>query len=138
MHHPAGHGVNPLLVAATHANQSQTQNLPNQAPASNLHVPGAPAQDQQNLLHHHRGHNQTPTHIKVVKPPEYFPEWKESAATAAGGGGGAGSGMEEAAFLGAQVAAKVVFVVDQGISKGFLTRADYNELGPGGIHECAM
>ncbi|ERF71997.1 hypothetical protein EPUS_09363 [Endocarpon pusillum Z07020] len=133
MHHPAGHGVNPLLVAATHANQSQTQNLPTQQPASNLHVPGA--QDQQNP-HHHRGHNQTPTHIKVVKAPEYFPEWKESAAAPAGGG--AGTGMEEATFLGAQVAAKVVFVVDQGISKGFLTRADYNELGPGGIHECAM
>ncbi len=143
MHHPAGHGVNPLLVAATHANQSQTQNLPNPAAApSNLHVPGTTQpQDPQNLLlphhHHHRGHNQTPTHIKVVKPPEYFPEWRESAATAAAGGG-AGTGMEEATFLGAQVAAKVVFVVDQGISKGFLTRADYNEMGPAGIHECAM
>jgi actin-related protein 9 len=122
MHHPAGHGVNPLLVAATHANQSQSQNLTLQPP--NLHVPGP---DQQSI-HHHRGHNQTPTNIKVVKPPEYFPEWKDSTA----------AGMEEAGFLGAQVAAKVVFVVDQGISKGFLTRADYNEMGPGGIHECAM
>jgi actin-related protein 9 len=122
MHHPAGHGVNPLLVAATHANQSQNQHLPNQPP--NLHVPG---QDQPNI-HHHRGHNQTPTNIKLVKAPEYFPEWKDSSV----------AGMEEAGFLGAQVAAKVVFVVDQGISKGFLTRADYNEMGPGGIHECAM
>jgi actin-related protein 9 len=123
MHHPAGHGVNPLLVAATHANQSQNQHLPNQPPQT-LHVPG---QDQQSP-HHHRGHNQTPTIIKTVKPPEYFPEWRDSGA----------AGMEEAGFLGAQVAAKVVFVVDQGISKGFLTRADYNEMGPGGIHECAM
>ena len=48
------------------------------------------------------------------------------------------AGMEDAGFLGAQVAAKVVFVVDQGISKGFLSRAEYNEMGPGGIHECAM
>ena len=122
MHHPAGHGVNPLLVAATHANQAQIQQLPNQA--ITLHVP---VQDPQNI-HHHRAHHQTPTNIKVVKAPEYFPDWKESSA----------AGMEEAAFLGAQVAAKVVFVVDQGSSKGFLTRVDYNEMGPAGIHECAM
>ena len=78
--------------------------------------------------HHHRGFSQSPTSIKTVKPPEYFPEWKNPAV----------SGMEEAAFLGAQVAAKVVFIVDQGNSKGFLSRGEYNELGPGGIHDCAM
>ena len=122
MHHPAGHGVNPLLVAATHANQSQSQQLPNQH--QSLNVPG---QDPQHI-HHPRGHNQTPTNIKVCKPPDYFPEWKDPSM----------AGMEEAGFLGAQVAAKVVFVVDQGISKGFLSRAEYNEMGPGGIHECAM
>ena len=48
------------------------------------------------------------------------------------------SGMEEAGFLGAQVAAKVIFIVDQGLSKGFLTRVEYNEMGPAGIHECSM
>lgn len=41
--------------------------------------------------------------------------------------------MDEASFLGAQVAAKVLFVVDQGLSKGFMTRSDYNEEGPNGI-----
>ncbi len=46
--------------------------------------------------------------------------------------------MEEAGFLGAQVAAKVVFVVDQGISKGFMSRTEYNELGPQGIHESCL
>jgi actin-related protein 9 len=46
--------------------------------------------------------------------------------------------MEEAGFLGAQVAAKVVFIVDQGNSKGFLTRSEYNELGPTGIHDCSI
>ena len=46
--------------------------------------------------------------------------------------------MEEAGFLGAQVAAKVLFVVDGGISKGFLTRGEYNDMGPAGIHDCAM
>jgi actin-related protein 9 len=78
--------------------------------------------------HHHHGYIQSPTSIKTVKPPDYFPEWKNPAV----------AGMEEAAFLGAQVAAKVVFIVDQGSSKGFLSRSEYNELGPGGIHECAM
>lgn len=57
--------------------------------------------------------------------PEYFPEWKEV-------------GPEEAAFLGAQVAAKVIFIVDQGLSKGFMSRAEYNELGPQGIHESCL
>jgi actin-related protein 9 len=56
---------------------------------------------------------------------DYFPEWKEV-------------GFEEAHFLGAQVAAKIIFVIDQGLSKGFMTRTEYNELGPQGIHEFAM
>ena len=70
-------------------------------------------------------HQQTPTSIGVKKMPEYFPEWKEV-------------GTEEASFLGAQVAAKVVFVVDQGVSKGFMTRTEYNEMGPPGIHESCL
>lgn len=74
---------------------------------------------------HQHGHSQTPASIKLLKIPEYFPEWKEV-------------GMEEASFLGAQVAAKVVFVVDQGLSKGYMSRTEYNDLGPQGIHESAM
>jgi actin-related protein 9 len=31
-------------------------------------------------------------------------------------------GFEESVFLGAQVAAKVIFVQDQGVSSGFLSR----------------
>jgi actin-related protein 9 len=73
----------------------------------------------------HSAHSQTPTNIKVVKPPEYFPEWKED-------------GYDEAAFLGAQVAAKVIFVVDQGQSKGYMTRPDYNDQGPQGIHDYSL
>jgi actin-related protein 9 len=60
-----------------------------------------------------------------VKPPEYFPEWKDV-------------GYDEAAFLGAQVGAKVLFIVDQGMSKGYMTRPDYNEQGPTGIHEYSL
>lgn len=75
--------------------------------------------------HQHSGHAQTPTSIKFLKVPEYFTEWKDF-------------GMEEASFLGAQVAAKVVFVVDQGLSKGFMSRTEYNDLGPQGIHESCL
>lgn len=96
-------------------------------PNPHLQVPGQLGADP-SLHQSHRGFSQSPTSIKTVKPPEYFPEWKDPSV----------SGMEEASFLGAQVAAKVVFIVDQGNSKGFLTRSEYNELGPTGIHDCAM
>jgi len=76
-------------------------------------------------MHTHSSHGQTPTSIKTAKLPEYFPEWKDV-------------GFEEAVFLGAQVAAKVVFVVDQGLSKGFMSRVEYNELGPQGIHDSSF
>lgn len=80
------------------------------------------------MAHHHRGFSQSPTAIKTVKVPEYFPEWKLASV----------AGMEEAAFLGAQVAGKVIFMVDAGQNKGFMNRTEYNELGPAGIHEYAM
>lgn len=133
--HHIGSGVNPLLVAAT-KNMMQ----PGGAPAQQLQVPGQPPQQQlhggfmppgameQSYRQSYRGTSQSPTTMKTVKAPEYFPEWKDPSV----------AGMEEASFLGAQVAAKVVFIVDQGISKGFLTRSEYNELGPEGIHSCAM
>lgn len=73
----------------------------------------------------HSSHSQTPTSIKFVKPPEYFPEFKDV-------------GYDDSAFLGAQVAAKVIFVVDQGQSKGYMTRPDYNEQGPQGIHDYSL
>lgn len=71
----------------------------------------------------HSSHSQSPTSIKVVTPPTYFPEWKT---------------YEEALFLGGQLAAKVVFVVDQGTSKGCMTRSDFNDAGPSGIHEMCV
>ncbi|KAF2645039.1 actin-like ATPase domain-containing protein [Massarina eburnea CBS 473.64] len=106
--------VNPLLYAATTA---QTQHL----------MPhGTPTPLMPGMSHNqHSSHGQTPTSIKYVKPPEYFPEWKEV-------------GFDESAFLGAQVAAKVIFVVDQGQSKGYMTRPDYNEQGPTAIHDYAL
>jgi actin-related protein 9 len=79
----------------------------------------------QHYAERHSSHGQTPLSIRVAKMPEYFPEWKEV-------------GFDEAGFLGAQVAAKVVFVVDQGANRGFMSRVEYNELGPEGVAEVFM
>lgn len=118
LHHTIAHGVNPLLAAAT---KHATQQL-HPAPA-HLQVPGS--------LHehvHHRGYSQGPTSIKTVKIPEYFSEWKDQSAAP----------VEEAAFIGAQTMAKVIFIVDQGQSGAFLTRGNFNEVGPVGIHDIYM
>ncbi|CAK3920845.1 Actin ARP9 [Lecanosticta acicola] len=101
--------VNPLLHAALTAQHPQLQ-------------PGSSNMGQMQHQHMHSSHGQTPTSIKLAKIPEYFPEWKEA-------------GYDEAAFLGAQVAGKLLFVVDGGASKGYMTRTDYNDQGPSGIHE---
>ncbi|KAF7913719.1 uncharacterized protein EAF01_000125 [Botrytis porri] len=106
---PSANAVNPLLLAATTASN----------PALNPNIPsfnsGANAQ--------HSSHSQSPTSIKLATPPGYFPEWKT---------------YEEAVFLGSQIAAKVIFVVDQGLSKGFLSRVDFNEEGPTAIHQVGL
>ncbi|KAE8377075.1 actin-domain-containing protein [Aspergillus bertholletiae] len=145
---PFNSTVNPLLVAATHSSN----------PAAGNMAPGTPSMDPSMASHYRStGHSQTPTSVKTLKPPEYFPEWKEhgnsnapgtSGSAGLGGGPNAGPGgpgapsgghgMEEAVFLGAQVASKVVFVIDQGLSKGFMTRVEYNENGPSAIHEYSM
>ncbi|KAL8820880.1 MAG: hypothetical protein Q9223_001000 [Gallowayella weberi] len=124
-HH--GPGVNPLLAAAVTASNPGGLAPPGQAQHLHAQLQMQQYQQQQNQhsQHQHLGHGQTPTSIKLMKMPEYFPEWKDA-------------GTEEAAFLGAQVAAKVVFVVDQGLSKGFMSRTEYNDLGPQGIHEFCM
>ncbi|TVY18791.1 SWI/SNF and RSC complexes subunit arp9 [Lachnellula arida] len=105
---PTANAVNPLLLAATTASN----------PALN---PGLQASaSYAGSVHQHSSHSQSPTSIKIASPPTYFSEWKQ---------------YEEAVFLGSQVAAKVIFVVDQGLSKGFLSRTEFNEDGPGGIHQ---
>ena len=111
--HGGSSQVNPLLLAATTA-----QNPHFMQPGNNP-LMGMSSHNS------HSSHGQTPTSIKLVKPPEYFPEWKDV-------------GFDESAFLGAQVAAKVIFVVDQGQSKGYMTRPDYNDQGPQGIHDYSL
>lgn len=128
MHHSSHGGVNPLLVAATKNMMQPGGSNPHlQVPGQTGSATPVPGVDP-NFHHSYRGFTQTPTSMKAVKAPEYFPEWKDPSV----------SGMEDAAFLGAQVAAKVVFIVDQGVTKGFLTRTEYNDLGPEGIHGCAL
>ncbi|KAL1613526.1 Actin-like protein arp9 [Diplodia seriata] len=110
-------GVNPLLYAATTAQNPQM-----------MHVSQGSTPGPMGGLHSHNthsGHGQSPTSIKLVKAPEYFPEWKDV-------------GMDEAVFLGAQVAAKVLFIVDQGLGQGYMTRTDYNDQGPSGIRDVCM
>ncbi|KAI9729632.1 MAG: Actin-like protein arp9 (SWI/SNF complex component arp9) [Claussenomyces sp. TS43310] len=111
---PMGSSVNPLLLAATTASNPGLN--PSMSVASSFGGVNS---------HTHSSHSQTPTSIKIAKIPEYFPEFKND-------------GFEECVFLGAQVAAKVIFVQDQGVSGGFLSRVQYNDLGPSGIHEIGM
>lgn len=107
-------GVNPLLLAATTAQNPHLQ------PSSSV------LGHHSSSSHHvHSSHAQTPTSIKFAKIPEYFPEWKEI-------------GYDEASFLGAQVAAKVLFINDAGATNGYMTRTSYNEHGPSYIHECVL
>lgn len=73
---PTGSSVNPLLLAATTASN----------PTGNTNMSVTSYAAHQNG-HHSSHHSQSPSSIKIVKAPEYFPEWKES-------------GMEEAVFLG--------------------------------------
>ncbi|OBT69168.1 hypothetical protein VE03_01970 [Pseudogymnoascus sp. 23342-1-I1] len=111
---PTGSGVNPLLLAATTASNPALN--PNISIASSFGGGGGGS---------HSSHGQTPTSIKIAKVPEYFPEFKNE-------------GFEECVFLGAQVAAKVIFVQDQGVSNGFMSRVQYNENGPSGIHDVGL
>ena len=105
-HPPSVSAVNPLLLAATTASNPILN--PNMSVTS------------YNATQAHSSHSQSPTNIKVANPPTYFPAWKS---------------YEDAVFLGSQVAAKVIFVTDQGLSKGFLSRVEFNEEGPSAIHQ---
>lgn len=110
LHQQPGSHVNSLLLTATTANNPHLNPMTQAMP---------------HLHNTHSSHAQTPTSIKVARIPEYFPEWKEA-------------GYEEAVFLGAQVAARVLFMGDSGANKAYMTRTDYNESGPQGIHEYSV
>lgn len=120
---PSG-GGNPLLLAATtaHLNPSQHLNTPGGPAGTSTPSGVGPPSNAGNV---HSSHGQTPTSVKYAVVGDYFPEWKEV-------------GYDEAGFLGAQVLCRVLFVTDAGQAKCFMTRTDYNELGPGGIGEFAL
>ncbi|KAJ5548476.1 hypothetical protein N7513_005710 [Penicillium frequentans] len=132
MYHPAAPGVSQLLVNATHNQHG-------------MPIPGTPGMDP-NMPTHHRstGHSQTPTSVKTLRLPEYFSDFKDQGNSNAPGSSTGpsastgGHGPEEAAFLGAQMGAKVFFVLDQGLSKGYMSRVEYNESGPSAIHEYVL
>ena len=120
-HGPSG-GGNPLLLAATTAHLNPS-NFPGQQ-----QPPSTPGQQNPSMMQAgnvHSSHGQTPTSVKYAVVGDYFPEWKEV-------------GYDEGWFLGAQVLARVVFVTEVPGSKFYMTRTDYNELGPGGIGEFAL
>ena len=117
-------GVNPLLLAATHA---QNHALGAASGAASLHpsaahTPGAttPGAFRKELYVGRPG--QTPTSIRTAKAPEYFSEWKDW-------------GTEEFEYLGAQVLAHNIYIgPDPTAEKDFVTRDVYNSKGPRAIH----
>ncbi|KAK6341614.1 Actin-like protein arp9 (SWI/SNF complex component arp9) [Orbilia brochopaga] len=112
---PSGTGTNTPQPSAFSSQQPNALLL--QAAANNAAAAAASSHHHSSSAHY----PQTPSSLKVAKIPEYFPEWKDA-------------GFEECVFLGAQLGAKIYFVADQGLNKGFVTRADYNSQGPQAIH----
>ncbi|KAI6785104.1 uncharacterized protein J7T54_006746 [Emericellopsis cladophorae] len=91
-------GVNPLLQAATTAN---TLGVAGGASApTTVATPQGPGSEAGGATHvvSQHFHSQTPTAIKTVSLPTYLQEWTRN-------------GFEESMFLGAQVAARIVFCV---------------------------
>lgn len=134
-----GSGVNPLLLAATTAsNPALAQHLSAHAAPSTPPSRGTPQPALANASSAYGGAGggpagagavpvlrQHPICIRSPKMPEYFPEWKDV-------------GEAEVGFLGAQVAAKVGFLLDGaagGVNRSYVSRIDYNEGGPGVVHE---
>lgn len=87
-------GVNPLLQAATTASSLGVAGGPGSTAAAGTPQAGSEAGGPSAATHHF--HSQTPTSIKTVTMPTYLQEWSKH-------------GFEEAMFLGAQVAARIVF-----------------------------
>jgi actin-related protein 9 len=73
------------------------------------------------LLHGQAGQHLAGSHVRILRVPDYFIEWREGAVGLA----------EEMPFLGAQIVAKVGF--GDASSRNFLSRPDYCTLGPAGI-----
>jgi actin-related protein 9 len=113
-------GVNPLLQAATTASTLGAAAAGGAAPPNSvtLATPQAGSETGGPVASHF--HSQTPTSIKTASLPTYLQEWSKN-------------GFEESMFLGAQVAARIVFCLHsnmdaQGVEAqrlASLSRVDY-------------
>jgi actin-related protein 9 len=123
MHHPAGHAANrSLLALATH-------NALQPGQAQRLQVPGHATPVIDPGVREGRVTSQAPASIKYCKLPEYMPDWKDAR----------WSNFEEASFAGAQVLANLIFINSKEAQEGwFLTRAEFNDEGPGAIAQFCM
>ncbi|KAK7956819.1 Chromatin remodeling complex subunit [Apiospora aurea] len=99
------------------------------ATTASLGVPGTATADAHAS---HQSHAQTPTSIKLAQLPNYLQDWSKA-------------GYEEAHFLGALVAGRLVYCVHPGNDMqdaqrlSSLSRVDYNEHGPKAIRKhCLM
>ena len=112
-------GVNPLLQAATTASTLGAAGGAGGVPNSvTLATPQAGSETGGPVASHF--HSQTPTSIKIASLPTYLQEWSKN-------------GFEESMFLGAQVAARIVFCLHSNIDAqgveaqrlASLSRVDY-------------
>ncbi|KAK8059671.1 hypothetical protein PG996_009601 [Apiospora saccharicola] len=99
------------------------------ATTASLGVPGTTTADAHAS---HQSHAQTPTSIKLAQLPNYLQDWSKA-------------GYEEAHFLGALVAGRLVYCVHPGNDMtdsqrlSSLSRVDYNEHGPKAVRKhCLM
>lgn len=119
-----GSSVNPLLLAATTASQQQHHLAPpGSQPFQSSLQPGpmTPVGPQIQVPHIPHHAQQGPTAVRLVPAKDYFSEWKDH-------------GMEEALFLGGQVMSRTIFSMDSGPQLNYMTRQNFNEEGPMGIH----
>lgn len=119
-HQLSSSGVNPLLQAATTASTLGAAGAAGVANSVTLATPQAGSEAGGPVATPHHFHSQTPTSIKTVTLPTYLQEWSKN-------------GFEESMFLGAQVAARIVFCLHtnvdaQGVEAqrlASLSRVDY-------------
>jgi actin-related protein 9 len=116
LHHPAGHGVNPLLLAAT-------RNVMQPNSGQHLQIPGHATPVIDPVIRGERPISQTPLSIKYCKLPEYMPDFKSAKHI----------GLEDASFAGAQVLGAQVWTNRDESAKMYLLRSEFNEEGPPGI-----
>jgi actin-related protein 9 len=123
LHHSAGHAANrSLLALATH-------NALQPGQAQRLQIPGHATPVVDHGVREGRVTSQAPASIKYCKLPEYMPDWKDAQ----------WSNFEEASFGGAQVLANLIFQNSKDAQEGwFLTRAEFNDEGPGAIAQYCM